>query len=87
MGTVRTEPPRSHPHLGTPSRTMGMRSAGVSATHDGDVERASAMTVAVLSSSPSSRRRVRRDPTLRERRAGIRPPAPGRSAAARCRAG
>ena len=55
MGTVHTEPPRNHPHLGTPSRPAGMRSAGVSATHDGDVERASAATAAVLSSSPSSR--------------------------------
>ena len=55
MGTVHTEPPRNHPHLGTPSRPAGMRSAGVSATHDGDVERASVFTAAVLSSSPSSR--------------------------------
>ena len=42
MGTVHPEPPRNHPHHETTSHSMGMHSAGVSATHDGDVERASA---------------------------------------------
>ena len=54
MGTVHPEPPRNHPHYGTPSHSMGMHSAGGSATHDGDVERASAtgrcaVVVAVVS--------------------------------------